>query len=218
MAVPDLAHLLPIIDHVAVGVFAVTGALVASRKEMDVFGFALLGTATGIGGGTLRDVLLGHLPVFWVQRPSYVAVCVAVSVAVFFTAHLPQSRYRVLLWLDAIGLALFSVAGADRVLIAGGGPFVAVVMGVVTATFGGIIRDVLGGESPLLLRREIYVTAALAGALAFVLASAADAGRLWAGLLGFAVCFVIRALALVYRWSLPPYKARPGREPRSIGL
>jgi uncharacterized membrane protein YeiH len=218
MAAPDLAQLLPIIDHVAVGVFAVTGALVASRKEMDVFGFALLGTATGIGGGTLRDVLLGHLPVFWVQRPSYVAVCVAASVAVFFTAHLPESRYRVLLWLDAVGLALFSVAGADRVLMAGGGPFVAVVMGVVTATFGGIIRDVLGGESPLLLRREIYVTAALAGALSFVLLASVGVGRLWAGLLGFVVCFVIRALALVYRWSLPPYKARPGREPHSIGL
>ena len=152
------------LDWLGVIVFAISGALVASRKQMDVVGFALLGTATGIGGGTLRDLLLGRGPVFWVREPAYLVVCVIVSGAVFFTAHIPQSRYRVLLWFDALGLALFAVTGAERALLAGSGPVVAVAMGVITATFGGVIRDVLGNESPVVLSREVYVTAALVGA------------------------------------------------------
>lgn len=90
------------LDWFGVAVFAVTGALVASRKEMDIFGFALLATVTGVGGGTVRDLVLG-LPVFWVKQPAYVAICIAVSVVVFFTAHIPESRYRLLMWLDAMG-------------------------------------------------------------------------------------------------------------------
>ena len=92
-------------------VFTISGALAASRKRMDVEGFALLGTVTGIGGGTLRDLLLGQGPVFWVHEPAYLIVCVIASGAVFVTAHIPQSRYRVLLWFDALGLALFAVTG-----------------------------------------------------------------------------------------------------------
>src|SRR5882672_6162716 len=156
------------LDWFGVAVFAVTGALLASRKQMDIFGFALLGTATGVGGGSVRDILLGNLPVFWIQQPLYVAICVTVSAVVFFTAHIPESRYRLLMWLDAVGLAFFCVVGASKGLEAGAGPIIAVVMAVITASFGGIIRDVIGGESPFLLRKEIYVTAALAGALVFV--------------------------------------------------
>src|SRR3954471_24170916 len=165
------------LDWLGVIVFAISGALVASRKQMDVVGFALLGTVTGIGGGTLRDLLLGLSPVFWVQKPAYLIVCVVVSGAVFVTAHIPQSRYRVLLWFDALGLALFAVTGAERALLVGSGPVVAVAMGVITATFGGIIRDVLGHESPVVLSREVHVTAALAGASVFVVLSAFGLGR-----------------------------------------
>src|SRR5688572_33481880 len=94
-----------VLDWLGIVAFATTGALVASRKQMDLVGFALLGTATGVGGGTLRDLLLG-LPVFWIGHPTYLVTCVLVSVAVFFTAHIPQSRYKLLLWFDAIGIAL----------------------------------------------------------------------------------------------------------------
>ena len=200
-----------VLDALAVGVFAMTGALVASRKEMDIFGFALLGTVTGVGGGTVRDVLLGKLPVFWVANPTYAAIALAVSAITFVLAHIPESRYRLLLWLDAIGLSLVCVIGADKGLAAGVGPFIAVVMGVITAVFGGIIRDVLGGESPVILRREIYVIPALLGALAFVVLRGAGASYPIAATAGFALCFAVRALALYYGWSLPPYKARPGR-------
>ena len=144
-----------VLDWLGVIVFATSGALVASRKQMDIVGFALLAIVTGIGGGTLRDILLGQLPVFWVREPAYLGTCVLVAAVVFFTAHIPQSRYRVLLWFDALGLALFAVTGAERALLAGTGPGAAVAMGVITATFGGVIRDVLGAESPVVLSREI---------------------------------------------------------------
>ncbi len=206
-----LSTFLTVFDWFGTAVFAVTGALVASRKRMDIVGFVLLGCVTGMGGGTLRDAMLGALPVFWVREPVYLAICVTVSAATFFLAHIPELRYRVLLWLDAAGLALFCVVGADRALVAGAGPFIAVAMGVVSATFGGVIRDILGGESPLILRKEIYVTAALAGAAAFVGLAALGLAAPLAAAAGFAACFVIRALALHYGWSLPVYRAREGR-------
>lgn len=199
------------LDWLGVIVFAISGALVASRKQMDVVGFALLGTVTGIGGGTLRDLLLGQGPVFWVREPAYLVVCVIVSSAVFVTAHIPQSRHRVLLWFDALGLALFAVTGAERAWLTGAGPVVAVAMGVITATFGGIIRDVLGNESPVVLSREIYVTAALAGAAVFVGLSGLGLGREGALGAGLFVGLGVRGLALWRGWSLPRYRERPGR-------
>jgi uncharacterized membrane protein YeiH len=198
------------LDGFGIAIFAVTGALVASRKRMDIFGFMLLGAATGIGGGSLRDLMLGQ-PVFWVKEPAALAICLVVSAATFFLAHIPESRYRALLWCDAAGLSLFCVVGADKALDAGTGPFIAVAMGVMTATFGGVIRDILGGESPLVLRKEIYVTAALAGAGAYVGLATLGMPETVATACGFALCFAIRALALHYGWSLPVYRAREGR-------
>lgn len=206
-----IANFLGFLDAAAVAVFAVTGALVASRKQMDIFGFALLGTVTGIGGGTVRDVLLGRLPVFWVTQPSYITIALVASTVIYFTAHIPESRYRLLLWLDAIGLSLVSVIGASIGLQAGTGGFIAVVMGVITSVFGGIIRDVLGGESPVILRREIYVIPALIGAMLFVLATGSGLAYPTAAAAGFFACFSVRGLALYYGWSLPAYKPRPGK-------
>jgi len=199
------------LDFLGTAVFAVTGALVASRKQMDIIGFMLLAVVTGVGGGSVRDTMLGALPVFWVEEPLYLGICIAVAIGVFFLAHIPESRYRALLWLDGAGLAVFCVVGAEKALAAGASPFIAVAMGVATATLGGVIRDVLGGEVPLILRKEIYVTAALAGAATFVAIGALGLGGPLALCAGFAVCFAIRALALHYHWSLPVYRARPGR-------
>lgn len=208
-----IATLTGLLDLFGVAVFAVTGALTASRKQMDIVGFALLATVTAIGGGTVRDLVLGAQPVFWVRDPIYVGICIAVAVVVFFTAHIPESRYRLLLWLDALGLSFFCVAGADKALTAGAGWFIAIVMGVITATFGGVVRDVLGGEIPVILRREIYATAALAGASIFVGLFAVGVTGAVAAFGGFAVCLAIRGFALHYGWSLPVYRARPGRDP-----
>ena len=202
------------LDWFGVAVFAVTGALVASRKQMDIFGFALLATVTGIGGGSMRDLLLG-VPVFWVGQPLYVGVCVMVAAVVFFTAHIPESRYRLLMWLDAVGLSFFCVVGASKGLDTGAGPFIAVVMAVITASFGGIIRDVIGGESTLLLRKEIYVTAALAGAVVFVASRGLGIPDTIGAIAGFATCFVIRGVGLRYRLALPSYKTRAGVPPKN---
>lgn len=212
---PNPMLLVAVLDFAAVALFAVTGALVASRKQMDIFGFAMLGTATGIGGGTLRDVLLGS-PVFWVVDPTYLVVCILASSLVFFTAHLLQSRYRAILWLDAVGLAFYCVIGAAKASALGASPIVAVVMGTITATFGGILRDILGGEIPLLLRRDVYVTAAFIGAVIFVATSATGLPPAPAWLAGVVSCFAVRGLALVFNWSLPTYRARPGRTPEEL--
>lgn len=212
------ANLALTLELLIVAVFAITGALVASRKQMDIFGFCLLGLVTGVGGGTIRELLLGTYPVFWVTDPAYVLVCITVSVLVFFCAHIPQSRLRLVLWLDAIGLSLVAVTGTDHSLNAGTSSIIAVVMGAITATAGGILRDLLGGDSPVILRREIYVTAAIVGASIFTTAEYLRVPHALAMLLGAGTCFAIRGMALHYRWSLPTYKPRPGRDPADLGL
>src|SRR3546814_12619624 len=124
-----------LLDWLGIVVFTITGALVASRNQMDVVGFILLGTVTGIGGGTIRDLVLDAHPVLWVERPQYLGVCILVSIAVFFTAHLAASRYRLILWLDALGLGLFATAGAEKAASLGEATLVAITMGVISACF-----------------------------------------------------------------------------------
>jgi uncharacterized membrane protein YeiH len=203
-----ISSLTNVLDWLGVIVFAASGGLVASRKSMDIVGFALLASVTAIGGGTIRDVVLGLTPVFWVREPSVLLVSVSVGVVMFFVAHLLQSRMRLLLWLDAIGLAIFCVTGAHTALAAGSGPSIAVAMGVASATFGGIIRDVLGGESPMVLRKEIYVTAALFGALAAMLVTGLQFDLATSLVAGFVTAFAIRAAALHWNLSLPRYESR----------
>ncbi|MFB0613967.1 trimeric intracellular cation channel family protein [Aurantiacibacter poecillastricola] len=198
-----------VLDWLGIVVFTVSGALVASRNQMDVIGFILLGTVTGIGGGTIRDLLLDAHPVFWIERPQYLAVCIGVAITVFFTAHLAASRYKMILWLDAIGLTLFATGGTEKAMALGEGGLVAVTMGVITACFGGIIRDVIGREDSIIFSHEIYVTAAVLAALTYVGLHALGAPRELSIALAFAAGFGLRAGALALGWSLPRYKPRP---------
>ena len=193
------------LDWFGICVFALSGALVASRKKMDIVGFALLGCVTGIGGGTIRDVLLGILPVFWVQKPAYLLTCLLVSGAAFFVAHLVHSRMRFLLWCDAVGLALFSVTGAEIASAHGVGGTILIAMGVATATLGGVIRDILGGDIPVILRKEIYVTAALMGASFFVFSQQLGLTKDIALVVGFVTALVLRAAAIGFDLSLPAF-------------
>jgi uncharacterized membrane protein YeiH len=207
----EVSVLLQLLDYLGIAVFAATGALAASRKQLDIVAFIFFAVVTATGGGTLRDVLL-DVPVFWVRHPTYLLVALGVAVLVYFTAHLFESRFRVLLWADAIGLAAYAVVGAAKTLAAGASAADALALGVLTATFGGVIRDVLAGEPSVILRRELYITCAFAGALTFVAISAAGA-PFWTGAtLGFLVAFGVRAGALIWGWSLPVYRARPGRD------
>ncbi|WP_270936412.1 trimeric intracellular cation channel family protein [Falsiroseomonas oryzae] len=210
MAPLDIA--LRLLDWAGIAAFAASGALVASRKQMDAVGFVLIAVLTGFGGGTLRDLLLGRTPVFWLQRPELIGFAAGVGLLVFFTAHLVESRFRALLWVDAAGLALYAVLGAEIALIAGADPWAAVLLGVVTAVGGGILRDVVCNELPLILRREIYITAAAAAAVAYVALRLAPLPRDVALTAGIALGFSIRAAAILRGWSLPTYRARPARD------
>lgn len=208
--------ILELLDYAGVAVFAATGALSASRKQLDVIGFLFLAAATGIGGGTFRDLVLDTGPVFWVAKPTYLLVCVAVGLVVFFTAHLFESRYRLLLWFDALGMAAYSVMGAAKGLAATGSPTVAITTGVMTASVGGILRDVLASEPTILLRPEIYVTAALTGASVFTAAGLVGAPLAAASAAGFVAAFLVRGGALRFGWCFPVYKPRPGRHPDDV--
>jgi uncharacterized membrane protein YeiH len=198
------------LDLFSVAVIAASGAMSASRKEMDIGGFALIGVVTGIGGGTVRDLILGY-PVFWVGRPEYLGICLVVALAVFFIAPHVAQRWKWLLWADAVGLGLYTVIGADKALAVGASGLIAAGTGVITATFGGVIRDVLCAEIPLILRKEIYATAAAAGATLYVLLHAAGVGYIAALGLAGGLTFGIRAVAIIYSLSLPAYRSRPGR-------
>ncbi len=204
-----------ILDYAGIAVFAATGALAASRKQVDMIGFLFFAAITGIGGGTVRDLIL-DVPVFWVANPDYLVICVVTAVIVYFTAHLFESRYKLLLWLDAIGLAAYCVFGAWKAYSVTGSPVIAVVMGVITASFGGILRDQMAGEPNILLQREIYITAALVGSAAYTGLAMAGLPVMAAALPAALVAFAIRGGALKFGWSFPPYKARPGRKPEDI--
>lgn len=204
------------LDYAGVAVFAATGALAAARKQLDIIGHMFLASVTGIGGGTLRDLVLGATPVFWVRNPDYLVVCGVVGIVVFFAARLLESRYRVLVWLDAVGLAAYCVMGAAKGLAATGSFAVAVVTGVLTATFGGILRDIIAGEPSVLLRPEIYVTAALAGAGTYTALIALGATQEAAGIAGVLAAFAIRGGALRFGWTLPVGDPRPPRDPDDV--
>jgi uncharacterized membrane protein YeiH len=208
--------ILEFLDYLAIAVFAATGALSASRKQLDIVGFIFLAALTGIGGGTFRDVILGQLPVFWVRNPNYMLVCLGSGILVYFTAHLLESRYKLLLWLDAIGLSAYAALGAAKGLAATGSPVVAIVTGMLTSAFGGVLRDIVAGEPSVLLRPEIYVSAALAGAAVFTGAYSLGFGQLACFAAAMATCLLIRGGALIFGWTFPVYKARPGRNPNDI--
>jgi uncharacterized membrane protein YeiH len=196
--------LLSVLDYAGVATFAASGALMAAEKRQDVLTFLFFAAITGVGGGTLRDLLIGA-KVFWVVDPGYVIVCSAVAVLIW------QTRGRgipaqTLLWLDAAGLCVYAVVGAAKAEALGIAPPVCVVMGVLTATFGGIIRDVLANEPSILLRREIYISAAIVSATVFVVLRVLGLESIWASVAAVPLGFAVRAGAIVWGWSLPAFK------------
>jgi uncharacterized membrane protein YeiH len=194
------------LEMLGTAAFAVSGALAASRKRMDIFGFCVLALMPAVGGGTIRDIIIDRVPVFWVSDNRYVAVALVAALVVFFAPHpKPGGRRQLLIWADAMGLALFAALGTQISLAHDTGPLVAVMLGVVTAVTGGMIRDVICNEIPLILSREIYATAAFAASLTYVLMDRTGAGSALS--LGAAVTagFAVRGLAIRYNWSLPSF-------------
>lgn len=203
-----LSTTLTVLDYAAVAVFGASGALAAARRKHDIITFGFFAAVTGVGGGTLRDLLIGA-PVFWVAKPQYVAVCLAAAAAIWVFGW-GRFGERMLNWLDALGMAAYCVVGALKAQSMGVPPFSAIVMGVLTAAFGGVIRDVLAEEPSILLKRELYITPALLGASVFVGLGALGVGIAVAGVVGFVCAFALRAGAMLFGWRMPGF---PGRAP-----
>jgi len=200
-AIPDALYLL---DYFGLGVFAISGALLAAEKRQTLVTFLFFATVTGVGGGTLRDLLIGA-PVFWVHRNGTLLICLAAGLAVWLTARRRWDE-RALLWFDALGLAAYAVYGSSKALGFGIAPVPAIAMGVLTASFGGIVRDVLAGEPSILMRPEIYVTAAALAAGLFVGLTLVGAPALIAAIVAATAGFVLRALAIARGLKLPAYR------------
>ncbi len=184
-------------------VFAVSGALTAARYRMDVMGFVLIGTITGIGGGTARDLLLGRT-VWWTQDPTELILCVAASFLTFFLIKDDITRRRGMIWADALGLAAFAIVGT-HIALSFGTPFiVAVFMGMITATGGGLIRDVITNTQPMVLRGQLYATAALAGALTYASLDLLQLNWLLVEATSFLVAFGLRASAIIFDIRMGP--------------
>ena len=205
--------LLVAFDYLSVFIFALTGALVASRAQLDVVGFVFVAAITAVGGGTVRDVLLNRDEVFWVADPSYIGVAALAALVVFFTAHLPPSRYRSLVWFDAFALAVAVPAGVGVALSMGQSWPILLIMGISTGCFGGLMRDVVCNEVPLVLKQgELYVTCALAGAVAAVLVLRLGLPEGVALMTCAGVTLALRAGSIVFGWRLPVYKSFPPRQ------
>ena len=187
-------------------VFAVSGALTAARYRMDVVGFVLIGTITGIGGGTIRDLLLGRA-VWWTQNPSELILCAVASLITFLMMSYVtdiKNRKTGMVWADALGLAAFGVVGC-HVALGFGAPFVvAVFMGMMTATGGGMMRDVLTNTTPMILGGQLYATAAIAGSLTYASLNYLGTSNILAEWLAFLAAFALRAAAIVYDIRMGP--------------
>lgn len=202
--------LVTLLDYSSVLVFAVTGALVASRAQLDLVGFAFIASITALGGGTIRDLLLDRNPIFWIANPTYLGLATGAALIIFFTAHIFESRLRTLIWLDSFALAFAVAAGAGVALGLDHSPTIVILMGMITGCMGGLLRDVVVGEVPLVLKQgELYVTAAFVGAATASLAKFYLLDTPLALLACAAVTWVLRAGSLTFGWHLPVYKSTP---------
>jgi uncharacterized membrane protein YeiH len=193
-----------LLDYFGIAVFAMSGALVAAERRLDFVTFVFFAVLTGVGGGTLRDLLIGA-PVFWVSTNATLLICMAAAVAAWMIRSRKVAA-RALLWFDAAGLASYAAYGSAKALTFGVAPVPAFVMGVLTACAGGIIRDVLATEPSILLRHEIYVTAAALSAALLVGLSLAGVPVLIAAVVAALAGFALRGAAIARGWSLPAYR------------
>jgi len=184
-------------------VFAISGALTAARYRMDVLGFVLIGTITGIGGGTTRDLLLGRT-VWWTHDPMELILCVAAALVTYFFIRSDISNRRAMIWSDALGLSVFGIVGC-HVALEFGSPFIiAVFMGMVTATGGGVIRDTLTNTQPMILCGQVYATVALLGSLSYASMRHLGVSELPAELVAASAAFALRASAIVFNIRMGP--------------
>ncbi|WP_293576890.1 trimeric intracellular cation channel family protein [Phaeobacter sp.] len=204
--------ILTLLDYASVLVFAASGALVASRAQLDIVGFAFVACLTAVGGGTVRDLLLNRDTVFWIADPNNILIAGGAAVVVFFTAHLVESRLRWVVWLDSFALAIAVSAGTGAALVSDQPAIIVVLMGMATGTLGGLMRDVVCNEVPLVLKQgELYISCAMAGAICAVVAISYGLPTQWALSVCALTCWVLRAGSIAFGWHLPVYRSRPPR-------
>lgn len=201
---PTYLTALGFLDYIGIGVFALSGALLAAHKRQDFVTFVFFAVVAGVGGGTVRDLLIGA-PVFWIHENWVLLICLAAALLAWITP-LRLWGGSGLVWADAVGIAVYATYGAAKGLAWGLAPLPAAGMGILTACVGGILRDLLAGEPSILLRQEYYVTAAALSAGLMVALSLAGAPELLAGAFAATVGFSLRAAAIARRWSLPTYR------------
>lgn len=201
LLLPELAPVLRVLDLAGIAVFAVSGALSAARQRLDIVAACFFAIVTAAGGGTTRDLLIGA-PVFWMREPTTLIICLSMAVAVWLV---PLSWWptRALDWFDAAGLAAYAVFGAGKALGYGIAPLSAAAMGVVTACMGGIVRDVVAGVPSIMLRNELYVTAASLAAVLFVSLTAVGVPSPWVSLVSATAGFALRGAAIHWGLALP---------------
>jgi len=195
-----------VLDLLGVAVFAVSGALAAGRSGLDLLGVVVIAALTAVGGGTLRDLLLARHPIFWIADPTYLVVISAAALLTVASARLLRPPRNALLLADALGLALFAMSGAQIAEATGGSPLVVVLMGTMTGVAGGVLRDLLCGEIPLILRRDVYATAAIGGISSYLILQSLGMGRSWASAVGMTLVVGLRVLAIVWGWQLPIFR------------
>ena len=193
-----------LLDYFGIAVFAISGALLAAEKRQTFVTFVFFAVATGVGGGTLRDLLIGA-PVFWIHTNATLLICIGAALLVWMIST-RRVADKALDWFDAAGLAAYATYGAAKALAYGVAPVPAFGMGVLTACAGGIIRDVLAGEPSILMRPELYVTAAALSAGLFVGLALAGVAAPIAGLIAVISGFALRAAAIARGWALPAYR------------
>ncbi len=191
------------LDLAGTFVFAISGFVTASQKQLDIFGGAVIAFVTALGGGTIRDVLLGATPVGWMQDLNYLAIVAAGVAATYLLHHYLLRLRRTLFLFDTIGIGLFTILGLNKTLALGLSPIIAIMMGTVSAVFGGVLRDTLTNEAPLIFRREIYATACIAGGLLFLGLRALHLDYHLNVLLTVLFIIGIRILAVRRHWGLP---------------
>ena len=198
--------ILYVLDLIGVAVFAVSGALVAGRKSLDLLGVIVIAVVTAIGGGTIRDVLLDRSPIFWIDNTTYLLVIIVAAVFTTIYTRYRKPPLKALLIADAFGLALFALSGAQIAQQAGLPWLSVILMGTITGAAGGLIRDVLCAEVPLILRRDIYATAAIAGCSLYSLLQTVGVGEVTATLLGMVMVVVLRFSAILWGLQLPVFR------------
>ena len=202
-----------VVDYAGVAVFAASGALAAARKKLDLLGIVVIATVTAIGGGTIRDLLLARA-VFWTQHPTYLYVILFAALATIGYTRRFHPPERLLAVLDALGLAFFTISGAQIAEGLEHHGIVVIVMGTLTGVAGGALRDLLTGEIPIILRKgQIYATAAIVGAMLYQLLQSLGVDRAIAGLAGMVLIAAFRLAAILFNWSLPVF-GLPGPEDR----